>query len=893
MSETTLINVVNPDGELVALPSNMVKEAVSNGGYKIPTAQEQKEFNLKKQYSGGIEQAKAGVEGGLRGLTFGASDIAETGLGISTPEAMAARKEYNPGTALGTEIAGAILPTFLAPEAKAIQAAKEGGAALSAAQKVAQHLPISYLGRGAKAIEHGVEGIAGKAAGLFGEGTLAARGTEAAGKIAAKGLAGAAEGAAFGAGETLTEDALGNPEPIGERLLANMGHGAMWGAGIGGLIGAGESAIPKAASGVKSAISKTYETLLGKEAAPIYDGAGKIVNAGERELGLGQKAYAKGYSEVTGKPIGEVEAPFKNPEEYKVKSEAERQEHIGKAKEDMENLFKEEKKLTSTVFQEVKPKVVTDILKESNISAPNNFTSTVISKLDDLEKKIVSDPDQYFKGAATKINEVKEGVLRRIKNESSAADHFNEIDSAKGYLQSFAKSLEGKDNDKIIATLPLLQEVNGFIRSGLEDSSMWGDAAAVQQKINRAYSELKDAKTYLLKSIGERDPVTKKLVIAPTKLETFYNGINKVKGQQTLDRLNGYKKALEDFAEASSDAHKVAKIPQDKQALVDMISKNYKNVDIANKTFGADKNFGFGRVTDWTSRAFGLGLPLKIAEHIVNQLKDPGVFAATLGKIHKTSETVGDTVEKLAKKAYEPIIKAAESSKEGAKKVISKEDVEKDIKNVKEKMESVDKTHEKLENSTKQISGFAPKITSAIQRSMLQGVMFLHSKIPDWSDNTSQAPMDAPKQPKQEENTKWARYNDAVEDPMSVMADAVNGRVTPEGIETLNTVYPNLYTQMKSSLINEIVSKKAKNKDITIPYQKRIAINQFLGVNLDSTLNPMNVMANQAIMNKKQNEKTAQENTAMLKPSQKGLSNINIASRSETDQQKSSRRNNV
>lgn len=132
------------------------------------------------------QQALAGLEGAARGLTLGASDLIEPNISSTTAQDIAARKEANPATAF----TGNVL----------------GGAGL-----------VGLTG-----------GLAAPA-----EGALVAKGV---GGLAAKALAYGAEGAVFGAGNTVSDYALGDPNLNASKVFANVGLGALFGAGIGASI---------------------------------------------------------------------------------------------------------------------------------------------------------------------------------------------------------------------------------------------------------------------------------------------------------------------------------------------------------------------------------------------------------------------------------------------------------------------------------------------------------------------------------------------------------------------------------------------------------------------------------------------------------------------------------
>ncbi len=87
------------------------------------------------------QQAKGALEAGLSAATFGGSTVAERELGIATPEDMRGREEnLNPALKVGSQLAGIIGSTVLAPEAAPARLAArvgEGAAELAGLGKMA------------------------------------------------------------------------------------------------------------------------------------------------------------------------------------------------------------------------------------------------------------------------------------------------------------------------------------------------------------------------------------------------------------------------------------------------------------------------------------------------------------------------------------------------------------------------------------------------------------------------------------------------------------------------------------------------------------------------------------------------------------------------------------
>ena len=244
------VNLVNPDGNLVSVGASQAQDALTRYNYRTPTQTDLQNYQDKQEYSSGAGNAlKAFGAGALRAGSFGLSDeflVHKMGVQPSTLDNL--RKYQSTATGAG-EIAGIGGSLLLAPEAEGVAAAK---AALSLAEAGGVASDITAAKMALTAARSAPEATALTAAdainpvsaiGKIGQGITQAFTPEAsslAGQIAAKAVGGAlgsgVEGAAYGLGQSVSEDALGDPNAFGEKLLANVTHGAILGGALGGAL---------------------------------------------------------------------------------------------------------------------------------------------------------------------------------------------------------------------------------------------------------------------------------------------------------------------------------------------------------------------------------------------------------------------------------------------------------------------------------------------------------------------------------------------------------------------------------------------------------------------------------------------------------------------------------
>lgn len=238
----------NAQGQLVTL----APEDVSHPGYTVLTPAQVEQAQAQKQYGEGLGNvAKAGAAGAARGLTLGASDALLAGIGgDDTRKALQGLRQANPITSTVSEIAGAVAPVALSGGAGAAAEAgalAKAGSAAAGVVRTAGVLPRAAAAAGSL-VERGVaRGLAS-----FGyEGTsLAGRAAAGAAKL---GAAGAAEGAIYGGAAAANDAVLNGDEITAEKIVAGMGHGALFGGAVGGVLG---GAAPLVSAGVSKLIPR-------------------------------------------------------------------------------------------------------------------------------------------------------------------------------------------------------------------------------------------------------------------------------------------------------------------------------------------------------------------------------------------------------------------------------------------------------------------------------------------------------------------------------------------------------------------------------------------------------------------------------------------------------------
>lgn len=188
---------------------------------------------------------------------------------------------------------------------------------------------------------------------------------------------------------------------------------------------------------------------------------------------------------------------------------------------------------------------------------------------------------------------------------------------------------------------------------------------------------------------------------------------------------------------------------------------------------------------------------------------------------------------------------------------------------------------ETVSRATEGLFDVAPQTSGSLQATMTAATEFIKSKMPN---TDPPAPLSPPITPSSAELSTFFRYYAVVENPYIALKQVKSGTLTPETMETLETIYPSLLAEMRSSLMDKITGKK--NGGMNIPYNTKVMLSAFLGTDLVAGLNQPNIMGNQVSFHAPSQK---QDNIAMQaqmgKPSQKGMESVTIAERSRTGTQ--------
>lgn len=226
---------------------------------------------------------------------------------------------------------------------------------------------------------------------------------------------------------------------------------------------------------------------------------------------------------------------------------------------------------------------------------------------------------------------------------------------------------------------------------------------------------------------------------------------------------------------------------------------------------------------------------------------------AVTGFLEKANQNVSNTVDKALKSFFAATkspaaatMKAgkvelvqslvAKKSKEGK---IEKPKTEKEaLLNIRDNIKELATNPEKLEkraiSSVYGLSQIAPETATSAQQILARAVAFLSQKLPsDVQLSTGARSLFREPEISELELSKFKRYIQTVESPMTLLDDLQDGTATFEQVEAVKAVYPDLY----SRIVDKTYEYISDNKE-SLPFNKKIQLGVLLDFPTDSSLRP-------------------------------------------------------
>ncbi len=874
------VQLVNDEtGDVVDVGRSGAQTAIETGRFRLASPEEVERWDTREEREGALATLKAGAEAGVAG----AFD-AVTGLPrLATAGLQAA------GVTDSDPFAGVSGRQFLS---NLVQLGGAGTEYDEAARQRAIDNPTSSF----------LAGAAGSLAGGLGVGKLATSAgsalTRATGsRLAGTALGGGIEGGALSVQQTGEQAFIQDSELTAEQMLAGMGWGALIGGGVGLAAGGAGKLFGRAGSrgstpldspkltAPDAALEATAARALGD--VPPVPGIGAHL----RDAIESTQAATAGVDKAALQEVGALRG-FLDP-----KSAANQKRGLWWNRDAIrENATA---KLTSSLEQaaddasDVLDNVVDSGLKRSHIApkltgdheamvaaARGEFQKmreelgTALARADDFgNQRLLLRRAQYLDAIEPNIAMARAGGAEA---RDMAADAFIALDKAKRAMQKDVMALRtsashsgealGQMQNRGLADF--LDASQNRVRTGLEDTALWGEAGTAQKAINGRWGEYLRTQSVFRDSFLKRvdkDFNTGRPIyrVDQDKVAAYIRKTGRQEGKLTDEYFRRHVDAREALAREIGDAFEtggdeVARLTDSSKGIrstlgeLDATARAVNQIEAIMEAEGSSGMAGMGAIL---GGVLG-GAPGAAIGGILSAAARPGTMIRQAAAIEqlarnvngKITRGIGDFFERAASpvRALLPQSGRAASAAGRALRPIptvtalelfrgKEADNQKAYqKRVRELLASTENygagIRARSEEALGDLPGQAPKLSQAMVTTATRGAEFLKSKVPAPIVNSkSLTPKTTPPIVSDFEIAQFARYWSAVSNPLSVLDDLRRGTVSPEQVEALRVVYPKLYESVQSGVRSKLM--ELDEAGIIVPYQARLQLDLLLDLN--------------------------------------------------------------
>lgn len=332
--------------------------------------------------------------------------------------------------------------------------------------------------------------------------------------------------------------------------------------------------------------------------------------------------------------------------------------------------------------------------------------------------------------------------------------------------------------------------------------------------------------------------------------------------EQAIFALNDLVSSSEEYLNASSRVAGPATTPEDllnMKSTINKQMKHVKNLDTRRQINNLKRKNPLMQELLLLGVAGYFGGPIGLGIAGTGRLlANPRLAVKALSMIEKPLDTIFNTIDdslygfitkakdfKLPKKAMEKAGKrfsAAPIMAQFARQLDvtpKKEETEQQLLDrIQLKLEELNQdpqvTIKTLAGTTQGLNSFAPDMAAHLGNQSMKAMQFLNDKFPkppvgysyEWKTPAS-------------EFAKFARYVDAVEDPMTGLRNLET--ITNEQVEVLNSLYPRLYQHIQEKIIDILGDNKIK-----VPYSKRLILQQKFSIPAETSTTSSAILASQS-----------------------------------------------
>lgn len=894
------VNVVNPEGELVSIPGEQLEEALSSG-YTQPTPEAIHEATQQSKYGSTGQTLMAGAEAIGRGVAGPVFTGVQRAFGVE-PEDIRGREEANP-TLAGIAEAGSFVGSMFTGVGEATLLAKAGEAAAATA-KISKATRI--------------------------------------GRMSNEAIKGAFEAGLYQGGEEIHKRFVEDPNQSAESAISNIGMatvmGGVFGGGVGAVLGK-QKAVTEAerlVSGLDIPALEAGDIKMAVQHSESIPEAKKKGILGAFDLGK-QKANSK---EITAaaKELGAevlpgatsddklvqygVDTLLNSPATYSGRRVIDRFDRAyNQAESVLDNSISSSSKASKAELGESVRESLTKKIQAEYAPIKESYGELAeIHKVVPIEEdaaallaKQLSDIPEFRVAPSSAEGQLVGQVFKDIKNAKTLSD----LKILKDTLSLPATASSGE------------KRMVGILRDKLTDIE-----EDMVERYAKSIPRNDEAGAYIHSLIDKKRALTPEYRKYISKIGELSEQLGKGKVHGTQDALNFLNEKLTSeqvatrlFAKNDSAFMKFFQknFPEEFMAVRDYQRAAMKEAAMTGDTFSPKRFFNafnklepeiqktlytqaeikkIAAAETYMREAFPKNFNPSGTSHVENfreSLLNPAKWAAanvrdyTIEQLVARAQTSAQGQQAMA--LAQATVKGERLATKAIKDIftgVKGKDLPAALIPLAASRQALDKAVTKaIINPTSLVAmndnnDAVPEYSQAFAASAARVVNYLASIKPDTQPKMA---LDSKRPANAVDTAAYNRALDIAQQPMVVLSHLGQGRLTPNDVIAMRTMYPSLYQTLSQKLTGAIADTVAAGK--VVPYQTRLGLALFLGQPVDSTMTPEAIQAIQAAGNataaKRDMEAQGRQGSPPPASSVKGLNGLSKGAQTPTQAREASK----
>lgn len=687
------------------------------------------------------------------------------------------------------------------------------------------------------------EGVASRAAGVVARGVL--------------------EGLAAQTSMNITNAVLGDPDAIGEALIANLLPAVLLGGAVEGIAGVGRVGI-RALRGRTTATARSAATAA-RETAEAAS-AGATTQGVEGVLEVTAPELTPEVRNVTAAAIAD-DVPFtedniiqwmrgNTPEAVRLQGLFRNQRRVlDDATRELTETVTDASGAGRAVMREgvqLKPETITRLVTDDGRDAVLAATRSELDGLESAMNEIIAEPQAYggFAPQARRIQARSREAWGRIEDaiergENASARAFIEMDNVKRFI---GKQARGGQTVAEGNAIQLFRDRYENVRGFLENESLWGEGARLQRRINPDWVEalwdadVADMFATMRRGTRQFEPV---YVGDAAKMQSLVGNLTNAIGDQRVEILLGNVRAkarllrslgevYEIPAAARAEIERYAAAAQRMEATIQRATRDVANVNLIQQML-ADEARQAALAQGGILQSIARGAAAVVhapSTAPMTQMQQRGIIMSFAGR---TLRAIGSGVANFlgrgatgagaAVNALGPLrLPAALNTYDAVRDLIAQQ--------------SADPAGmtERIAERIRDIESAEQEVAASMAATMTRAISFLASKLPPEVGSNPMQPQLNARPPSQEARDELMRYAAVALQPLVAVDAIARGDIRQQDIEALRVVYPRLFDAMGQIVMGHIV--EASEKGDEVPYDRRIKLGRMLGVPADWSQEP-------------------------------------------------------